>query len=385
MKNRYVLVQDSLVQACRSLLGRICERVHVREIVGVAPARRAPRRFMALSLASIAAAVSVTVAPVGAAEQAAPGLLLSAPQDEVLSVPEGGSVDYTVVLTSRPSAQVLVAIAPERGSDPELDIDYGLLRFNTDNWDKPQTVTLSVPQDDDAIEDTWRLFHLPVSSDPAYNKVSLSQYLNVAEKEDDTAGVGLSVAKGEVLSVPEGGTASYTVVLTSQPVGDVTVKATGRKVSVSPEALKFTSANWDQPQRVTVTARHDADGSDLKAKVIHRVQGYGAVTTADPVAVKVRDDDAAPAKLVATVSSGRVSLRWDDPHNTTISGYQFRIRKASGRWGPWIHHPGSNSATVGFTLTGLTAGKTYTMSVRAVNTAGPGPHSKVRVRIPPSE
>ena len=86
------------------------------------------------------------------------------------------------------------------------------------------------------------------------------------------------------MSVPEGGSGSYTVVLESEPAGEVTVTAavaTGTDVAVSPGILTFTADNWSEPQEVTVRAAEDADAEvDAEVTVRHAVSGYGAVTAA---------------------------------------------------------------------------------------------------------
>ena len=79
--------------------------------------------------------------------------------------------------------------------------------------------------------------------------------------DDDTRGVAVSPTE---LPVPEGGDATYTVVLESEPTGPVTVaptRATGSSsdVTVSPTNLSFTAANWDTAQTVTVSAAADDD------------------------------------------------------------------------------------------------------------------------------
>ena len=59
------------------------------------------------------------------------------------------------------------------------------------------------------------------------------------------------------LSVAEGGSSSYTVVLTSQPTGNVTVtpSRTGSSdVTVSSAPLTFTPTNWSTARTVTVAA-----------------------------------------------------------------------------------------------------------------------------------
>ena len=60
-------------------------------------------------------------------------------------------------------------------------------------------------------------------------------------------------------AVTEGGaTATYDVVLESEPTADVTITPAGGAQLQTPAALLFTSANWDTAQTVTVTATDDA-------------------------------------------------------------------------------------------------------------------------------
>ncbi len=103
---------------------------------------------------------------------------------------------------------------------------------------------------------------------------------------------------GERLTVNEGASATYTVVLTSQPSGRVTVTPrvveSGSDVSVS-GAVTFTVLNWGSPQTVTVSAAEDADRQTDTATIAHRVSGaeYAGVT-APSLSVTVRDDEGLP-------------------------------------------------------------------------------------------
>ena len=93
--------------------------------------------------------------------------------------------------------------------------------------------------------------------------------------DDDTRGV--TVDQTGPLSVDEGGTADYTLVLGSEPTGEVTVTPglagiVDADLSVSP-AVTFTSDNWRVPQAVTVEARTDDNPTDGSATVTHAVSG----------------------------------------------------------------------------------------------------------------
>jgi hypothetical protein len=62
------------------------------------------------------------------------------------------------------------------------------------------------------------------------------------------------------VAVTEGGaTATYTVVLMSQPSANVTINVTAdSQVTVDKSSLSFTTTNWNVAQTVTVTAVNDA-------------------------------------------------------------------------------------------------------------------------------
>ena len=67
-----------------------------------------------------------------------------------LTLDEGGSGSYTMVLDTEPAADVTVAIqVPE---DADIAVDKTLeLTFTEDNWNTPQTVAVTAAHDDDAV------------------------------------------------------------------------------------------------------------------------------------------------------------------------------------------------------------------------------------------
>ena len=109
--------------------------------------------------------------------------------------------------------------------------------------------------------------------------------------DDDTAGV--TVAPTE-LTVTEGGQETYAVALDSQPEGNVQVTVNdptdNTDVTAEPASLTFTPTDWNTGQTVTVSAAQDGDDQDESATIKHTVSGYGTVTSAADVAVKVQDD-----------------------------------------------------------------------------------------------
>jgi hypothetical protein len=98
--------------------------------------------------------------------------------------------------------------------------------------------------------------------------------------DDDGVGVTLSRTR---LRLPIGVVRTYTVVLNTQPSGDVTISVSQpRYCVVRPSTLTFTTANWNVPQTVRVRARnvagvrcvirHTATGGGYDGVVIDRVR-----------------------------------------------------------------------------------------------------------------
>ncbi len=107
------------------------------------------------------------------------------------------------------------------------------------------------------------------------------------------------------LTVAEGGTADYTVQLSSEPAADVTVDIIGGgDLTVNPNSLTFTSATWDTAKTVTVTAAQDDDGADDTPTVGHAVASgsddeYLGASLAG-LAVTVTDDEIPGVTLTPT-------------------------------------------------------------------------------------
>ena len=87
---------------------------------------------------------------------------------------------------------------------------------------------------------------------------------------------------------------------------------------------------------------------------------------------------AAPAGLTARAGDGSVTLVWDDPGDSSITGYEYNVNhNATGSgnfsgWTPWTAILNSGADTTSHTFNGLTNGREYRYHLRAVNDAGPG-------------
>ena len=137
-----------------------------------------------------------------------------------LTIPEGGGLAYRVKLTSRPAHDVIIAVT--HSGDQDIGIDDQELTFTDSDWNQAQTVAVTAAQDEDARDDTATLSHSVASTDTDYNGITVSE-VEVTVTDDEIA--GLSIRPTE-LTIAEGGSDTYQVVLTSQPAHDVTVTIT---------------------------------------------------------------------------------------------------------------------------------------------------------------
>ena len=137
------------------------------------------------------------------------------------------------------------------------------------------------------------------------------------------------------------------------PVGETTAEFTVRTVADSA----------DEPDgAVTATVLPVQDvytvGSPASAQA--------AVSDDDEEEVEVDPMPAKPEGFTATAGpgSGQVTLSWDDPDNSAITRYSYRVR-TGGAFGPWALIPGSDADTTTYTVTGLTNGTEYGFRIRA--------------------
>ena len=139
---------------------------------------------------------------------------------------------------------------------------------------------------------------------------------------------GVTLSTG-ALSLDEGASGGYTVVLDAAPTGDVTITPTSGDTSAvtvstaaADDTLTFTTSNWRTPQRVSVAAVEDADSDDESVTVTHAVSGAGSgyeTVTAASVTVAVDDDETAD-DTPPTVLSASTGYFTTAAATTTLTG-----------------------------------------------------------------
>ena len=238
--------------------------------------------------------IRITSEQLAAFETALAGVTVS---QAALIVPEDGSstADYTLVLATAPTADVTIAVA---SSDTlAATVSSASLTFTPANWNTAQTVTVTGVNDDAPGDRIATVTHAPTSTDTTYNSVSIDS-VTVTVEDDDTAGLTFDPAS---VSVNEGGSDSYTVVLDTQPTVTVTVAITaGGDVSTNPASLAFTTSNWNTAQTVTVNASQDVDGNNDSQTLAHAASGAEYDSVTGDVSVTVIDDDVPGVRISTT-------------------------------------------------------------------------------------
>jgi len=219
---------------------------------------------------------------------------------------DSDSATFSVVLNARPSADVTMAVTVSDDGD-EATVSPGSLTFTPLDWNAPQIVTVTGKDDDivDGDQPYQITLGVPEGGDTDYAKLPETT-VPAFNVDDDKPGVRLTLVTGidprdnaKLVTNESGSTASFSLVLNSQPSEPVTIGLASSNTAegtVSPSSLVFTKLNWNAPQDVSVKGVNDpiADGD-----VTFFIR-TGAATSDDPgyalldppdVQVTNQDDD----------------------------------------------------------------------------------------------
>jgi hypothetical protein len=230
------------------------------------------------------------------------------------SVTEGGATDsYTVVLTSEPTSDVTISVAASGGLRVNGTTSLNLV-FTPLNWNVLQAVTVSAV-DDLAAEGNHNgvITHVSTSLDSNYDNTLALSSINVSIT--DSAGVIITQSGGTTTVTEGGATDSYTVVLTSPPLANVTIAVTAdaqvRVNTLASVNLTFTPTNWSTAQTVNVNAVNDLIAEGNHTGTITHVSTstdtkYNTLTLSS-INVSITDNDSAGVSVVQSGGSTTVT------------------------------------------------------------------------------
>lgn len=238
--------------------------------------------------------------------------VLIVPVGDQVTTEAGGSATYQMRLSSRPrGGEVVIDLQSSDLSEGRPSI--GIIHFTAANWNVLKTVTITGV--DDSIDDgdvRYHITHTIVTGDPRYIGLQIPS-AELTNFDNDASGVRFSPSAG--LRTRENGTASFTVVLLSEPVAPVTVTHTtsnSNEGTVSPARTDFNATNWNVPQTVVIRGVSDGIGDgDVNFFIEHQVISDDPTysTLAIPRQRVVSEDDGvgAPTTTIAPSTTVRVT------------------------------------------------------------------------------
>ena len=223
-----------------------------------------------------------------------PGFTLS---KSALTIAENaGTGTFTVVLDAQPSNNVILNVTSDDTN--EATIDKATLTFTADNWDTPQTITITGVDDniDRGDNATITVSVNDASSDDYFDALE-DQTVAVTLTNNDTA--GFTVSESALTIDENSGVGSFTVVLNAEPTSDVVFDVSSNdtnEATVDKSKLTFTSADWDVEQTVFVTGVDDAIDREDFATITVAVDDASSDDTFDglgskAVAITLTNDD----------------------------------------------------------------------------------------------
>ncbi|WP_156013244.1 Calx-beta domain-containing protein, partial [Thioalkalivibrio sp. HK1] len=221
-------------------------------------------------------------------------------------IQEGGVGRVRLRLGNAPTADVMVAV---HAGDDSLSLvsptrvhenrNERVLTFTAQNWETTQSVYLSAKHDEDGIDGRSEVVAYVVDTS-AYNIVG-SRRKSVLVHDDDTPGF---VIDPKTLTIDEGRSASFDIKLVAKPTFSSSGGNAGSDVVVDlyhpdpdlvvdKSSLRFTASNWNQNQRVSVSARNDLDFHDESISLTLTSQGGDYAGVGDSMNIAVKDDEIA--------------------------------------------------------------------------------------------
>lgn len=285
-----------------------------------------------------------------------------------------------------PAADVVVtltrALSDMRFVVNGVPLDSTTLTFTPANYTTAQTVTLIVIADTGSEGVETETLNATTASTAPTNWTSLSSTLPVRVLDSDDMPRTLIniIPSNSYTGVIEGGaTDTYQVVLRRAPSANVTLGANYNptQITVSPGNLTFTTANWNVPQTVTVTAVDDPDVENLHSTPVTYIASYtGGYLPSDQavVTVNIADNETTGSALITATESGGYTWLRESPTITSTDNYTLVLGappKANVTITPIVNDPLSTTthpvsfspASVTFTTTNWSTAQTVTVNL----------------------
>ena len=243
--------------------------------------------------------------------------------------------EFSVRLTSQPQSDVTLNFDSDDPTEGIIDGPTSIT-FTPNDWNAMNKI-IRVRGVEDKIADgnqPYRVVFSETSSDDAtYAAIKPADVL-VINLDDDTSGINVSAVSGPTTET--GASATFSVVLASEPEADVVLSIASNDSSEGTtdlSQLTFTKVNWNAAQNVSVTGVDDeiADGNQPYAVEFSAVTStdatYAAIMPAEVVVINVDDDRAGinvsaisgPTTEAGGTATFNVALASEPEDNVTVN------------------------------------------------------------------
>lgn len=249
----------------------------------------------------------------------APGITVT--PSGFITTEAGGAVTLQFSLLSQPAGGADVTIPISISDSTEGNTVTTSITILNADWNNPSANVVTITGVDDTLSD-GNISYTVVTGDPTsanlvYDGLTAVDVADITLTNNDNEVAGFTIAEsGGITSVTEPGTSdTFTVVLNTQPVSNIVLNisnSNSAEATLSTSVLTFTSANWNTPQTVTVTALDDLvlDGTQtytlsVSVNVPLSDIAYSAVLSQNITTTTI--DNEMADSTAPTISSGNIS------------------------------------------------------------------------------
>ena len=203
------------------------------------------------------------------------------PTNGQVNVTEGGSVNYTVELSSEPIRDVVLEINP----DSSLMIGSPTsLTFTPSNWSIPQTITVQAIENNDVGDYDTQVSHSVNSADFKYNSSTIAPGQVTVHVEDNDGSKSVLISKNMLTFDDIAGETgdTYSISLSHDPASGKEVKVNitslNNTLQVAPNTVTFTNTTGRNPKTITVKRKNDLSNiivADITGIINHTIVTTG--------------------------------------------------------------------------------------------------------------
>jgi subtilisin family serine protease len=294
-----------------------------------------------------------------------------------IQVPEGATnFVVNVMLNAYPQAESSIDLEIARIAGTAVDTVPGTpttLTFDATNWAFGQTLTFSAVEDPGESVDNVVTFQVDIT----FTGYSDSFTFDVKQIDNDP--ILIDVLEGTTLDIDEGGTRTFGVRLTNEPLSPVEVDVL--QLNGMPritlvggaQTLTFTPGNYDTPQMLTVSAENDFNNRPDLAQIVLSSDLLPSVVVT--LSQKERVSFARPSQPLAITPAARatgipvdVTIDW----SASLLADSYELYVGTELVPSAEDLVGSTTATQ-MMVTGLQPNTTYRWRVLAFNSLGVTP------------